>query len=352
MSCVSPNYVYVFYDKNKDKRFIKYMFNPDLNKVSDITQIGKLEGSKYDKFNHEVLHGFLEKMSFVPCGSCIGCALEHSKQWSMRMQLEALTSINSYFLTLTYDDEHLPKNYQLVKDDLQSFIKKLKRYFLDNFDYKLIRYYACGEYGSNTGRPHYHLVVYNCPITVDDFKLFFNKKLDNHEHVIQRSLDGTYLFHIDWLDKLWAKGFVSVGSATPQSMAYVARYVNKKKLLTKVEKEALKAKKIQTEFNLMSLKPGIGAAYYLEHYDEILKNDCSIFLNGRSYSVDRYFYKIVERTSSEDFKLLSLIKDKKRDIFNKKLISRVSSFDNDYNKMYKKDFDDLNAKSKLLKRNI
>lgn len=353
MSCLNPSFVYVFYDKVHDKRFVKLLENVDKNIFEDGSVIGKLEASRFDKTNQVLLHGVLEKSSFVPCGHCIGCALDHSKLWSMRMQLEMINSVNAYFLTLTYNDDNLPANYNLVKTDLQSFIKKLKRYFYDNFDYTLIRYYACGEYGSTTARPHYHLIVYNLPVTPDDFKTFFNYSLSCHEHNIGRSIDGTCLFHIDWLDNLWGKGFVSVGSATAASMAYVARYVNKKKLLTKEEKETLRAKNIQPEFNLMSLKPGIGADYYLKHKDDILKNNLSVYLNGKTYSVDRYFYKLIERYGDEnDLSVLDKIRDFKSKVFNLKSDSDVVRFAYDYNSMFKNRGVVVNEKFKLLKRSL
>lgn len=96
----------------------------------------------------------------IPCGQCLGCRIEYSKQWATRMLLENEYSKESHFVTLTYDDAHVPRHeyvdsdsgevfesLSLCKRDLQLFNKRLRKEFGQG-----IRFYACGEYGSNTFR--------------------------------------------------------------------------------------------------------------------------------------------------------------------------------------------------------
>ena len=92
----------------------------------------------------------------LPCGQCIGCRLERSRQWAIRcMHEKSLYSLSS-FLTLTYDDDHLPPNGTLVKRDFQLFMKRLRWEMGDG-----IRFFACGEYGDGNLRPHYHALLFN-----------------------------------------------------------------------------------------------------------------------------------------------------------------------------------------------
>lgn len=84
----------------------------------------------------------------IKCGQCMECRLAYSREWAIRITHEAAMHERNCFLTLTYDDDHLPKYGQLVKSDLQKFFKRLRHHF--NF-----KYVACGEYGERRRRPHF-----------------------------------------------------------------------------------------------------------------------------------------------------------------------------------------------------
>ncbi len=96
----------------------------------------------------------------VSCKQCTGCRQEYSRQWALRNMHEASLWLNNIFITLTYDNEHLPEHGTLVKKDFQNFIKRLRKQLKGH----KIKYYACGEYGSITIRPHYHFIMFNLPI--------------------------------------------------------------------------------------------------------------------------------------------------------------------------------------------
>jgi len=93
----------------------------------------------------------------IPCGQCTGCRLDRSKAWAIRCYHESMMWEENCFATLTYDDEHLPKNSSLDKRDLQKFFKRLRK----KYEPKKIRYYACAEYGEKSFRPHYHAAIFN-----------------------------------------------------------------------------------------------------------------------------------------------------------------------------------------------
>ena len=93
---------------------------------------------------------------YRPCGTCIGCRLDYSKDWAVRICHEAQLNDDNEFVTLTFNDENLPENQSVNKKDLELFIKRLRSRLYP----KTIRYYACGEYGENFARPHYHVIIF------------------------------------------------------------------------------------------------------------------------------------------------------------------------------------------------
>lgn len=145
----------------------------------------------------------------LPCSQCVGCRLERSRQWAVRCMHEASLYDDNSFITLTYDDDHLPKNGSLVKEDFQLFMKRLRKEIYP----RMVRYYQCGEYGETYQRPHYHALLFNY-----DFpdRKFWSQRGDNP------------IFTSDMLRNLWPMGHSVVGDVTFESAAYVARYIMKK----------------------------------------------------------------------------------------------------------------------------
>lgn len=94
----------------------------------------------------------------VPCGKCVACLARRRNEWTFRLWHEANHSSSSLFVTLTYDDEHLPMDGNLQVSDYQKFLKRFRKN--ENIKFK---YFLCGEYGSETYRPHYHMIIFNLP---------------------------------------------------------------------------------------------------------------------------------------------------------------------------------------------
>lgn len=128
-----------------------------------------------------------------PCGQCLFCRINKSREWTHRILLESMMHAKCCFVTLTYNDECLPSDGLVSKSELQKFFKRLRYYGNCN-----IRYYGVGEYGSDSLRPHYHAIVYG--LGVEDVEL---------------------------IGKAWRFGFVSVGDVTKDSARYVTKYVIK-----------------------------------------------------------------------------------------------------------------------------
>lgn len=237
-------------------------------------------------------HPVRNKYVIIPCGKCIGCRLEYSKQWAMRCMLEAKEHESSYFCTFTYNDSLLRscsgvspvtgeilEGYTLDKRDLQLFFKRLRE------DQK-VRYYACGEYGSRSYRPHYHAIIFG--LKLDDLKLY------------RRSPNGDCYYTSEYLAKKWKLGYVIIGEVSFESCAYTARYVAKKvhEDLTQV----YEAYGMAPEFVLMSRKPGIARNYVETHPDLFDFN--SIVLSGIKGSIQgnipRYFKKVAHDRLLDD----------------------------------------------------
>lgn len=174
-----------------------------------------------------------------PCGQCIACRLNKVRDWTIRLMHENRFHKDSVFLTLTYDQEHLPEDHSVHKEDVQKFMKRLRNYCPN------VRFFACGEYGERYSRPHYHLIIFGLSI---DNPIFKGKVYD-------RKSKGYYL-----LSPLWKNGNMYVGSVTYSSCRYVASYVNKKQFGKKGQ-EFYKNNGIEPEFTLMSRRPGIGAEF-------------------------------------------------------------------------------------------
>lgn len=221
----------------------------------------------------------------IPCGQCLECRLQYARQWADRCMLEAQYHDSNFFLTLTYDNDHVPIHdhgaMSLQKKDLQDFHKRLRTRLTRDGYPDHIRYYAAGEYGDQTKRPHYHDIV---------FGLF----IPDLEYSEESKKSGSPLFRSKYLDDIWTNGNVLIGEVTWESCAYTARYVTKKqKGLTADVYEKLG---VEPEFVLMSRKPGIGKDYYNDHpelydYDGVW---ISTKNGGKMIKPARYFDKLLE----------------------------------------------------------
>ena len=151
----------------------------------------------------------------VPCGKCPACLKKRRADWVSRMRLEALQHSVSTFVTLTYDEEHCPR--QLAKEHVQKFLKRLRNVPRDyGFAPFNLRYFCCGEYGSKTHRPHYHLVLFGVDMMLPEWMPYLTGYNQGKPRFASRVLES-----------LWPYGFNVVGSVTKESIRYVAKYAAK-----------------------------------------------------------------------------------------------------------------------------
>lgn len=207
----------------------------------------------------------------IPCGQCIGCRIEYSRQWANRCMLELGYHDSAYFVTLTYNDVHVPKTLYGKEDtgearcaltlrtrDIQLFFKRLRKAFPDD----KIRYFLCGEYGGKTHRPHYHAIIYG--LHLDDL-VYYKRSDQNYPYYTSQKLQNVWSIYDPYTMTYDPIGYVVVGKVSWETCAYTARYIVKK--LKGEAAEFYELHNLQPEFTVMSRKPGIAAQYYQDHPD-------------------------------------------------------------------------------------
>ena len=206
------------------------------------------------------------------CRGCIGCRLDRARDWSIRCTHEAQMHDANSFVTLTYDDEHLPPNGSLDHGDPQRFLKRLRK----RLDQK-IRYMLSGEYGDQFERPHYHLCIFG--YRPDELVQIGTNKL------------GQRLYASPELEALWPYGHSSVGEVTPQSANYTARYCVKK--ITGERAEDHYAGRTP-DYGTMSLKPGLGYTWFLKYWRDVYPHDYCV-VGGKKFPPPEYYDKLLEQ---------------------------------------------------------
>lgn len=192
----------------------------------------------------------------VPCGRCGACRYNRRVEWSFRLKQEERYSVNSWFITLTYSDEELPYAFNeipsLHKADMQKFIMRVRKANKKKWPEVQLRYYAVGEYGTRTQRPHYHITFFNL-----------------HPDIVRD------------LAKFWKLGLFHVGDVTESSIHYVTKYhVNYDSDLEFRE----------PEFATMSRRPGIGIQYVNRNADwNQDSGNVYVMNNGFAQRMPRYY---------------------------------------------------------------
>ena len=278
------------------------LYNPDdreqSGQVYSLARFSQLSGKqlKYEDLIYN------PKIMLIPCGQCIGCRIRQREDWTTRIELEArdYPKDQVWFITLTYDDDHVPgmivktgevmRKVQytwkpgekrpssvqiLLYEDIQKFLKRLRKAYRGK-----LRYFVAGEYGEQTARPHYHMILYGWKPT---------------------DLENLYKIHHNgyctskWLADLWGMGQIQIAQAVPETYRYVAGYVTKKMYEIDGKKANAYYELGQTKpFACMSLKPGLGDHYYQEHKEEIWRQGYIQCTNGKQAQIPRYYEKQME----------------------------------------------------------
>lgn len=215
----------------------------------------------------------------LPCGRCMGCRLERSRQWAVRCVHESKCYDDNCFVTLTFSPEHVPKDGSLSRKHVQDFLKRLRFRFSDI----KIRVFYCGEYGDQLGRPHYHLCLFNF-----DFK----------DRVKFKRVNDFWYYSSDVLSNLWPFGHSTCCDFSFETAAYVARYCTKK--VTGSQAESHYEGRVP-EFAGMSLKPGIGKTWFDKFASTDMFVDDCVISRGAKSKPPRYYDILRDRVDPDGF---------------------------------------------------
>lgn len=279
--------------------------------------------SQSGQFTMDRRKAYVDFPMSVPCGGCVGCRLKRAGEWAVRGTHEASLYLDNAFVTLTYDSKrlpfrlegHIPADVGLHYPDFQDFMKRLRERYGEG-----IRFIVSGEYGDKLGRPHFHCILFN--FNFPDRKYWYRTK------------QGHQVYRSESLEDLWPWGNSEIGNVSPQSIAYVARYVMKK-VSGKNSSDHYMWPDPATgeiflrkpEFAKYSLKPGIGYDWFQKFHSSVYPHDYIIF-NGRKVAPPRYYDKLYERMTGVAIK---------RDIFVK---GEVVDFDIE---VFSEAFDEIKA---------
>lgn len=224
-----------------------------------------------------------------PCQHCVECRQAKSQEWAFRCMLEASAHKESCMISLTYNEDNLPKEGTLVKRDLQNFVKRLRKSLSKKGI--SIRYFASGEYGDQKGRPHYHIIIFGWKPS--DLWLYFISK------------DGVNTYRSNFVEKHWKLGFSTVVNVEMSTTKYVALYL---------QKVPEKNKKVVKPFQLMSKRPGIGV---LGLTSKVLETG-KLYINGNYIKLPRYFLDWFDREGFNTEPLRAIRREKSSlDIYTK-----------------------------------
>lgn len=218
----------------------------------------------------------------VGCGRCVPCLRKKQIDWCFRLQKELNASSSACFLTLTYDDKSIPHGeggYSLLRRDFQLFMKRLRKHASQK---QKIKYYACGEYGDRTERPHYHAIVFNLPKPFDKY-----------------------------IKKAWKLGHIHIGTVTEASIFYTTKYALKG--LRRKKPHEYDELGREPQFQLMS--NGLGISYSKEIIKDYLVTNGTKLLTVQGgakkklprYYIDKLFTDPIEKAdwSGEAYRELS-----------------------------------------------
>lgn len=215
---------------------------------------------------------------YVPCGKCEACLSKRKSDWFVRLKKEHDMAESAYFITLTYDQDKVPWRFVnaggqclpvmvVEKEDCQNFLKRLRK-AIQPFK---VRYFLISEYGPRTLRPHYHLILFNFPELLKD-------KI------------------IDYVDKAWGNGFVSISSVNDSRISYCVNYCLDNSTLPDY---------LPKNFMLCSRRPGIGSCLFddgvlCDYIRNNKRHSTPVFSDGetKSFATPRYYKdKLLDRAT-------------------------------------------------------
>lgn len=275
------------------------------------------------------------KYAYLPCGKCLGCRLDNSKNKAIRAMKHLMMHDGvGYFITLTYDDEKIKfyhgegddRATNLHKEDFVLFMKRLREYFPE----AKLTYIHSGEYGDKKGRAHHHLILFGLDKFGDE--RFFTQRA--------RHSRGTYRYATsEILDRLWRYGNCIISSVSYNTCRYVSSYILKKTL-----GKAAKAK-LERENEYYTSSKGIGRSWFEKYYKDVFPSDELVYRDAsgkyKSCKPDKYFMSLLEKIDADlydevkarrETKMLEHYHDDEREMYKRLSYSEAISLSKVYAK--------------------
>lgn len=236
----------------------------------------------------------------VDCGKCLNCRINKTREWTMRLLHEAQIAQNAIFITLTYDDAHLPTE-GVRKQDVQDFISDLRKICGPG-----LRYFIGSEYGEDpehTRRPHYHGFLFNAPDWLRDTPCTGAYRVEKRS-----GKSGHISFVNTYYNDIWRRGYVSIGDFHPRRAGYLAHYY--------VDKGD-SPEGFEPNFSLMSRRPGIGSGFFSVVSDKVIAGKPLISHCGTAVGIPRYYRRLRTKLTGEvfnpgDLDMIKKINDSKK----------------------------------------
>jgi len=210
----------------------------------------------------------------IRCGKCLGCRTDRAREWAIRCTHKASMHDENSFVTLTYNDEHVPRkngHQTLYPRDFTLFLKRLRK-----ARNHTVRFLQCGEYGNETQRPHHHALLFNCAF---------------HDRTLWRKNGDYALYRSEELEKLWPWGHSEIGEVNQATAGYVAGYTTKIK--------ETKSKNKVPEYLTMSRRPGIGRLWLEKYITDVYPSDEIITKKGTRLKPPRYYDTQLEKLNPQ-----------------------------------------------------
>lgn len=302
----------------------------------------------------------------IPCGKCVGCRMEYSRQWANRCMLELEYHDSAYFVTVTYNDLHVRRScfsdpdtgeavpsLTLSKRDSQLFLKRVRAAFPEDN----IRFFMCGEYGPTTWRPHMHFILFGLHLS---------------DLVPIRSQRGNMVYHSAALERCWSEdfkyenlfgetcitplskgdplrkiGFVEVMDVSWSACSYVARYIMKKQ--TGPVGKFYAEHGLVPPFTLMSRRPGIARQWYDDHpdYHDFDYINIKTEKGGKKFRPPKYFEDIFDIQCPEES---AVFKENRQRLSEAAIRAKLERTDLSYLEYLAVEEDKLKRRTQSLKR--
>lgn len=320
MVCYHKNWAIISKSPNPQtgKKFVKVLSSVRKNTRDEVIAFLNLQYPNFDWNNLDLIK--------LPCGKCIGCRIESSRQWAVRNMHEAKMYEDEgkgcAFVTLTYGKEATynylkeqnpnwsnrklkaetaKREWTLIRKDFQLFMKRLRKEVNEVFPGTRLRFFHCGEYGSLNNRPHHHVLIYGYN---------FRAKNDRYMSEYKRLKGKGYEY---WrskiIEKCWKFGFSYLAGVSYESAAYVSRYCTKK-ITGKLSKDYYQGR--EPEYVTMSNRRGIGSTWCDKYALTDVYNDDSVTVDKRfKLRPPKYYDKLFDEVHPDEF---ARIREKREEI--------------------------------------